>query len=346
MKYFFLIFLLLISFALPVAATDISPPEVPISGEKYMPEDTESFAEGLWYVIKSSLHALQPSIAEASGVCLSLVAVVILVSVVSSISGSSKTVLDLVSTLLIGIILTQPANSMIRLGTETVTEMTEYGKLLLPVMTTALAAQGAPSTSAALYTATSFFSTILSTAVARLIIPMLYIFLVLCIANSALGEDLLAQLKKFIKWSMTWGMKILLYVFTGFLGVTGVVSGSADAAAVKAAKLAISGVVPVVGNIISDASETILVSISAVKNAVGIYGILALCSVFVAPFMQIGCQYLMLKLTAAVCDIFGCKKASGLVHDFAGGMGLILGMTGMMCLFLLISTVCFMKGVS
>lgn len=346
MKYFFLIILILICFAIPVSAMEMTAPDVPESGEKYMPEDVESFGEGLWHVIKSALYNLQPSIAEASGICLSLVAVVILASVVGGFSENNKTVLNLISTLLIGILLTQPANSLIKLGANTIAEMTEYGKLLLPVMTTALAAQGAPSTSATLYTATAFFGSILSSVVSHLIIPMLYIYLVLCIANGALGEEILLQIKKFLKWAMTWGLKILLYAFTGFMGITGVVSGSADAAAIKATKMAISGFVPVVGNIISDASETILVSVSVMKNAVGVYGILAVISVFIAPFIQIGCQYLMLKITAAVCDVFGCKEASGLIHDFSGAMGMVLGMTGTVCLFLLISTVCFMKGVA
>ena len=75
-------------------------------------------------------------------------------------------------------------------------------------------------------------------------------------------------------------MKIVLYAFTGYIGFTGVVSGTTDAMAMKAAKLTISGAVPVVGGILSDASEAVLVSAGIMKNAAGVYGILAVLAIF------------------------------------------------------------------
>ena len=137
----------------------------------------------------------------------------------------------------------------------------------------------------------------------------------------------------------------MMYIFTGYITITGVVSGSADQAALKAAKLTISGAVPVVGGILSDASEAVLVSAGVVKNAVGVYGLLAIAAIAMGPFLRIGVQYLLLKMTAAVCGVFGNKRTTELVGDFASAMGLLLAMTGAVCLILLISMVCFMKGV-
>lgn len=48
---------------------------------------------------------------------------------------------------------------------------------------------------------------------------------------------------------------------------------------------------------------------------------------------------------AAICGIFGAKPATDLIEDFSTAMGLLLAMTGASCLLLLISSVCFMKGV-
>ena len=66
---------------------------------------------------------------------------------------------------------------------------------------------------------------------------------------------------------------------------------------------------------------------------------------FLNPFLKIGIHYLILKLTAALCALFGAKRMTALVGDFSGAMGLLLAMTGSECLLLLISTVCFLKGV-
>jgi stage III sporulation protein AE len=216
--------------------------------------------------------------------------------------------------------------------------------MLLPVMTAAMAAQGGVTGSAALYTGTAIFDAVLCSLISRLLIPMIYIFLVLAVANSALGEDLLKKLRDFLKWLVSWCLKTVLYVFTGYIGITGVVSGATDQAALKATKLTISGMVPVVGGILSDASEAILVGAGVVKSAVGVYGLLAIAAIAIGPFLRIGVQYLLLKLTAAVCGVFGNKRITELIVDFSAAMGLLLAMTGTVCLLLLISTVCFLKG--
>lgn len=342
----FIVLMLSLLLALPVSASEITAPEVPQSGEELMPEDTSSFGEGLWNMVKKAISLIQPDLAEAAQVCLSITGAVLLVSILQNFPGMSVNTADLAGAVFIGVILLKSANSLIRLGVETIEDLSEYGKLLLPVMTSAMAAQGGITGSAALYTGTAVFDSVLSSMIVKLLVPMIYLFLAMSIANSAVGEDLLKKLAQFLKWLMSWCLKIILYVFTGYMGITGVVSGTTDAATLKAAKLTISGVVPVVGGILSDASEAVLVSAGVVKNAAGIYGIFAILAVFIGPFLRIGAHYLLLKATSAVCGVFGSKRMTGLIGDFSTAMGLLLAMTGSVCLLLLISTFCFLKGVA
>ena len=338
-----MILLLTVLLIRPAYAMEFTAPAVPEKAEEYMPADTQSFGEGLWYVIKAGISKLQPDLAAAAEVCMGLIGIVLLVSIVQNFNGSPQRITELVAVLVIAALLLKSSNTLIRLGMQTVSELSEYGKLLLPVMAAAMAAQGGVATSTALYTGTAFFNAVLATAVSKLIVPMLYCYLCLCIANNTVGEEILKNLRSFVKWLMTWSLKIVLYVFTGYMGVTGVVSGTADAAAVKATKLTISGVVPVVGGIIADASEAILVSAGVMKSAAGIYGILATAAIFAGPFLKIGVQYMLLKITAVVCAAFGCKRPAEMIRDFSGVMGFLLAMIGTVCLLLLISTVCFMK---
>ncbi len=340
-----MIFLLLTLFLTqPVSATELLAPSAPESAQKFMPSDQETFADGLWYIVKSAVSALEPELVDASGICLSLIAIVLLVSILNSFSVSSAGVFRLVVAVVIGLLLLEPANSLISLGIKTVTELSEYGKLMIPVMTAAVAAQGGATTSAALYTGTIFFITLLTTFITRIIIPALYIYLCLCVANCALEHDMLKKIRDFIKWLMTWSLKWVLYVFTGYISITGVISGTVDASALKAAKIGISGAVPVVGSILSDAAETILVSAGVMKNAAGVYGIFAVLAVCVGPFVQIGAHYLLLKMTGAVSNVFGHKPSAELIQDFSSGMGFALAMTGTAGMLLLISLVCYMKG--
>ncbi len=338
----FLIFCLTV----PVCAAEYTAPEVPEDGAYLFPEEPENFAEGVWSVFRKAMGLIQPAILEASSLCLGLIAVSIMVSVFGAFPDSAHTPVELIGTIASAMLLLKPSHTLIRLSAETVRELSDYGKLLLPVMTGAVAAQGGMTTSTALYVGTAVFDAVLCSAISGLIVPMLYVYLCLAVAGSATGQELLDKLRDFIKWLMVWCLKIILYVFVGYIGVTGVVSGTADASAIKAAKLAISGMVPVVGSILSDASETILVSAGVMKNAAGIYGLLAILCIWIGPFVRIGVQYLLLKATAAICRLFSSGRSSGLVRDFSAAMGLLAGMTGAICLLLFVSTVCFMKGVS
>ena len=344
MRRILMLVILVSLLAVPVSAMELTPPTAPSDAQELMPAETESFAEGLWTVIKAAITKFAPELKAAAGCCLAIIAVVLLASLFNSMPGCSKKVIHFVSTLALSTILLGQANSMVNLCADTVQEISEYSKLLLPVMTTALAAQGGTSGATALYAGTAFFNTILSSLISNLLVPMVYVYLALAVANSATGEDLLKKLRDFVKWLITWCLKTILYVFTGYMSITGVITGSADASAVKATKLTISGAVPVVGGILSDASEAVVLGAGVMKNAVGVYGLLAVAAIWISPFLQIGTQFLMLKLSASLCSVLGVKEASDLIDDFSGAMGLLLGMTGAVSLLMLVSTVCFMKG--
>ena len=346
MRRLLLLFIMLYAIIIPVTAEEWVAPEAPSDIQQYLPEETENFGEDLWFVISSALENLQPSFTEALRTCVSVLTASILVSFVADISDNVKAVVQLVGTVTLGVILFQPVNSLIELGTENVSQISQYGKLLLPVMASALAAQGSVTRSGAVYMATAVVDSVLSTAVSSLLVPMIYVFLCICVGCRLWEQPLLMQMQKFIKWLLTWGLKIVLYVFTGYISITGVVTGTTDATMLKATKLTISGMVPVVGSIISDASEAVLVSAGVMKNAVGVYGLLVLIALWIGPFLQIGLQYMMLKITGGIAEMFGSKQMSGLIKDFSTAMGLVLAMTGTVCLLFLISTICFMKGVT
>ena len=330
--------------AVPVQASELEAPPVPEEAVRFMPSSQEKLGQALAEIIYRGIRELSPDLKEATGGCLGIVAAVMALSAVKTFPGAPQGTADLAGTAAIGLMLLQSANSMVRLAARTVTEISEYGKLLLPVMTAAMAAQGSVTSSAALYAGTAFFDTFLSSLIAGLLIPGVYFFLALAVSSAAVGDEMLTKLRDMLKGITSWVLKTVLYIFTGFITVTGVVSGTTDAAALKAAKLTISGAVPVVGGILSDASEAVLVTAGTVKNAVGIYGMFAVIAIWLGPFLKIGVHYLMLKAVGLICSVFGSKRHSTLIQDFSGAMGLLLAMTGSVCLMLMISTVCYLKG--
>ena len=326
-------------------AVELTAPEVTGSAAQYIQKETGDFGSALLDLARNVVTSLRPDLKEAAGVCLGLLATVLLVSLIQGLSDGSKKTAILGGTGAVTATFLLSANSMIELGKDTVLKLCEYGKLLLPVMTAGLAAQGAAMTSGALYAGTAFFIALLSGLIGKILIPMVYLFIGTSVANCATGESMLKRVGELIKWVLVWCLKTIVALFTGYLGLTGIVSGTSEAAVLKAAKTAISTAVPVVGGALSNAAESVLAGAAVAKNAAGIYGILAVLAIFLEPFLKIGIHYLLLKITAAVNAIFGCKELSGLIADFSEALGFLLAMTASVSVLLLISSVCYLKGV-
>lgn len=344
MKRSVLIIVLLMVMSQPVMAQSVTAPDAPGEAQELMPAEQRGFAEDLWYVVRSAIEELSPDITKCMGVCLSTIAIVIAISMIGNFPGIHGAVAELSGCIMVGLLLLDSTGTLISSASQTIRSMSDYAKLLLPVMATAMAAGGGVSGSTAIYTGTAIFDAVLCGLISSALIPIVYMFLALSVGKSALGDDTIGRLQKFAKWAVTWCLKTTLYIFTGYITVTGVISGTTDQAALKATKLTISGMIPVVGGILSDASEAVLVSAGAVKSAVGVYGLIAICAIAIGPFLRIGVQYLFLKATSAVCATFGMKRITSLIEDVHDAMGLLLGMTGAVCFIFLISMVCFMKG--
>jgi len=177
-----LFLLLLLSFlTIRADALELEPPEVPETGIELMPKDTSSFLDGLSELLRNALGKIRPDLREASRIAASVVSAGTVLSVLQSFSGCAKRAATVAGIFAAASILLAGTDSLIHLAVYTIRELSDYGKLLLPVMTAAMAAQGGAATSAALYTGTAMFDMILSTLISKLLVPMVQLFLALAI---------------------------------------------------------------------------------------------------------------------------------------------------------------------
>lgn len=235
-------------------------------------------------------------------------------------------------------------SAMIGLGRSTIENMQDFSKVLLPVAAACTAATGAPAGAAARQVATALFSNMLLTLIDRLLVPMVYAYAAASTACAAVGNPGLKKVAGVLKWVVTRSLTSLLVLFVTYLTVTGAIAGTTDAAALKAAKMAISTVIPVVGGIISNAAETILVGAGLLKNAVGVFGMLAVLGICIVPFVRLGVHYLTYKLTGALAATLADSRLAELIDSIGNAFALMLGMTGASALLLLVSVVSGLAG--
>lgn len=234
-------------------------------------------------------------------------------------------------------------NAMVSMAQASIQSLSDYSACLIPVLATAAAMSGSMNAAAALHTGTLLFSELLMQLISKLLIPGVFFYLAVATAEAALRSDALTELRELIGWLISKSLRIMVYVFLAFLSVTGVIGGAADAVAIKTTKAAMSGMVPVVGGMLSDASETILAGAAVIKNAIGAFGMIAVLAICILPFLKVGVQYLLLKITAAIGGTVGLKPHVALLKSFSTAMGYLLAMCGTCGLLLLISSVCFVK---
>ena len=230
-------------------------------------------------------------------------------------------------------------NSLLGMGREAIAGMTSFANVLLPAVAAVTAATGAVTGATVRQLAAVLFSDVLANLINGLLVPLLYGFLAASVAQAATGNAGLGRIAGLFKWAAATVLTTVMLAFVGYLTVSGVVAGTADAMTVKATKFAISGAIPVVGGILSDAAETILASAGVLKGTVGVFGMLTIIAICLLPLLQMAVHYLLYKVTAALSATVGSGPLCTLVDQIGGAFGLMLGMTGACCLLLLIALV-------
>lgn len=310
-------------------------------------ENTADFGKNLWKIATDALSDLQNPLRDALKTGGNLLAVILLCALCDALDETHAIfAVRLGGVLGITLLCANQVHTMIGLAADTLDRIGSFTTLLMPVLSAALTASGGLSSGSALYVGSMLFFDILVRLVRGLLIPLTYAFVAISAAQCALEGNRLEPIRDLIGWVIRNTLKGLMYLFTAYMAVTSVMTGSCDEATVKATSSAIGAAVPVVGSILSEASESVLAGVSLVKSTAGIFGILAIVASGLAPFLEIGSHYLVLKLVAAIGGTIHSGEHSKLLDSLSIAMGYMLAMTGSCILMALLSCCCFMKVVS
>ena len=247
--------------------------------------------------------------------------------------------LDLAAAAAVVLVAAGDFSHLMGLGEKTVLELNQFSKALLPALAAATASMGLVGAASVRQMATVLFCDILLGAIDRLVLPLIHLYIAALAAGSMLRDKRLDAVAEAIKTVVTWTLSGIVMVFTLYLSVAGAVSGTADSAAAKVVKKAIAGAVPVVGNIVSGAADTVMAGAGVLKNSIGIFGVLAVLATCVLPFLQIAVQYLLYKGAALAAGTVASPNIVKLVDGLGGAFGLLLGTVGSCALLLLISLI-------
>lgn len=348
MKYTICMVLILLVLWTPVQAS-----EVPEELVRALPEEaatllegldsggTDGFSEGIGRILEKLAHSFGGILHRQMRNAATILLVVVLCAGVENFyqgaGGKSPRFLAMAGALSVAVLTTGDLDSLMGLAMNTIEEISFFGKVLLPTLAAATAASGAVTTAAFQQVTTVFLVHLLLQLIEIVLMPLVYLYIGVLTAGACIGEPHLTAIAEGLKKILVWILSTALLLFTIYLSIVRVISGAVDGAAVKITKAAISGVVPVVGGIMADAAETVLAGAGMLKNTIGVFGMLGILAACAYPFLQLGVQYLLYKLTAFLASVVGIPSLCKLIDGLGGAFGLALGMTGACALLLFVS---------
>ena len=154
------------------------------------------------------------------------------------------------------------------------------------------------------------------------LLPILGITASLGTAGSIFPNTSLDSLVNLLKKSVTWIISLTMTLFSGFVTLKCTIAGRADGAAVKTAKMLVSGFVPIVGGAVSDAYSTVKGSFEVIGGTVGAAGIIAIVLIILPILLELLIYRFVMWAGGAAADMFGTDSLSKLLKCIDSGFAI------------------------
>ena len=207
-----------------------------------------------------------------------------------------------------------------------------------PVMSGILIAGGNPASAGAYNLILFFAAQILAELAARTLIPLLNIYLALCIVAPMAPLLQLDKVTAAIKSVVCWGLGIITTLFVGMLSLQTVIGSGGDTLLLKASKFLAGSMIPVIGGTISDALGAAKGCVQLLKGAVGSFGILVAVLTFLPALLQVGMWYLSLKVSAWVSSMLGAGEVAKLLESIVQAFSSLLALIACFAMLIIVQT--------
>lgn len=224
----------------------------------------------------------------------------------------------------------------------------DFSSVLLPCLAGATVFTGASMSAGIKYTAAALFMNILLNFSNTMLIPVVSMYLVCMIGDSVFHQPILGTVSNIIYKICTTVLTWSVVLFTTYLSVAGLVSGTGEILAARITKTTLSNGLPIVGKIISDTASTLVAGASLIRNGIGLFGMLALIGMLIIPFVSVGVRYLLFKLLSKMAYLWSEQRFTALIKGISDAYGMMLAIigSGFVMLFLTLLSFIQVTGVS
>ena len=280
-----------------------------------------------------------------------IIAVSIVCGSISGMASSTNTKIVKITSSLVGALTVLAVSSdkisgIIGVGSSFINEIGVFSKTLLPTVAATEAACGLTGSAVVRANIALLFSDILLYMIKNILLPLTYINIFAATANVATEINTLKKLCDFSSKTVAFLLKTFLGIYISYISVAGIVASGADQSGVKVVKLAVGGVVPIVGPVIAKSAEVVLSGALMMKNFVGVFGLLVVLSAFVTPFLTLLINYFLFKTASIFASPAIGVNIAELTERLSGSFGLILGMCATAATVIFVAIISAMRSVA
>lgn len=283
-----------------------------INPEKLLDISLSSVVDLLWSMVKDGADEPIKALMKTAGIVLA-------VSVCSGFfpdDPKSKAVLNLICGCMTVISVFAPALGSIRAAVSAIGLCAAFEKALIPVLAGVVASSGNPTLALSFkgiaFTAAEFISSLADSFA----MPLIGISAALGISGAMLPTLRLTAVSDVIRKTMTTVLAFAASLFTAFLSLKSVIAVSTDSLVIKGVRMA-SSFVPVVGGALGEAYNSVFASISLLKNAIGIYAIVAFLVTGIPVVINLALWVLTLRISQSVAELLDCSVCSDILRNVA-----------------------------
>ena len=159
----------------------------------------------------------------------------------------------------------------------------------------------------------------------------------------AIGDNGAASLTKGIKGFFTWTLGIATALLTATLSLQTAVAAASDGAAIRAAKYAASGMIPLVGGTVASALSTLASGLAYAKGVIGAGAIAVMVGIIASPLALLLLYRLVLSLALMLSDFLGVASSSRILGSFRGSFDFLIAVYALSSVLYIFNAVLFMK---
>lgn len=188
---------------------------------------------------------------------------------------------------------------------ESIEAMSGFMIALIPLLLGLMATLGNLATVSFFHPIIIFLVHMSGLLVSKFVLPLLGLSALLLLISHLNKKYQVTHLANLLKTVALSTLIAFLTIFVGVMSVQGTVSAIQDGVAIKTTKFITGNFIPVVGQALTEATDTILSASLLLKNAVGIVGVLIILFTALFPALKIVAIALIYKIVAAVIQPLG-----------------------------------------